>query len=733
MKEIKLGCLMTIGAMLAAPNSQSQEIPNLSKKDSESTVRSAVKASEIRSEPRILPGNSTVENIAVEPIFTSNLRDQSNLSTVPNKTTKLAIKTPNKSHFSPKSIAPETSVKPLNSLSIISVGLHFFNPNAVVKKTVQQEPNPEVLVEKPIDYSTDLIDISRLLILPSRSSDSFNKLVVFGESLSDNGNLYRLKKYSWLEKAPYFEGRTSNGPVWTERLADSLKVEKNSKNFAVGGSNSGQMVKQVEQYLNVTPKIGSDDIHTLWIGANDYYVKNNDTELTIKNVRESIKILTSAGAKKIIFANIMDLGNLPHASGTNISTSDLSQRSQDHNQRLHQELGELASQRTDLYIVPLDFYALFDQMFKDPTRFGFRKDSQSCFITCVNPNEYILLDSIHPTEAANRILSDYTLSILNAPQTIAPQIDLVSGVVRQQNRVIDTQLDLQRRGDNLREDTKFTVFTSGELSLGEQSGIYSRSGDSQFNSTAMTIGIIRKIGPDFSFGAAFNQAKSYSTTLTKNDKIIIDSYSLSLYAQKRFDRLFVNGIFNYGWNNFDVSRALNVTGFDTATARPVGNQFSTQIKIGYDFGNLESSGLKLTPTIGFGYQNISIADYTESNGNILNLKVKGQNSSAAILMLGGQLSYDIRFKNNLISPYLNVNYEHALTNGSREITTELITQAGIPMRSQTPKIDPNSVRLGLGVRGQIQDSFFVVLGYETVLGGNSSNSHAIQGQLQYRF
>ena len=732
MKEIKLGLLMTIGALFAASSSQGQEVPNVSKKDSNIIVKSTpVKPVVKQIESSILRVNLTVENIVIEPIFSSSSMDQSNGSLITKKTAQSL----NASDITPQLAASKIPLEKSNSPLSIRVDPQYFAPNIILESTIEKENSTLTSIEKSIDYSTGIINSPRLQILSTTSPSSFNNLVIFGDSLSDNGNLYRIKKYEALGRAPFFGGRATNGLLWTENLVNSLNLKETSKNLAVGGANSKQMTEQVNLSLNEMPNVQSSDLYTLWVGTNDYY-SGKSTEWTINNIRNSLNTLTAAGARKLIVVNLMDLGNLPVSKNVTIPASNLSQISLEHNQLLHRELKSIATQQTNIFIIPLDASALFNELFTDPIRFGFKKDAKSCFVTCTNPNEYILLDDIHPTEAAHRILSDYTLSILNAPKTIAHQVDLVSGILKQQYKAIDAQLDLQRWNTNSRSDSeensKFTVFTSGEFSFGSQSDIYTRSGDSRFNSTAMTVGIIRKIGPDFRFGAAFNQAKS-TISPEKNNQTIVDSHSLSLYAQKRFDRLFVNGILNYGWNNFEISRMLNVTGFDTATAQTVGNQFSTHIKIGYDLGDPGLSGLKITPTIGFGYQNIVIRDYDEANGNILNLKVKGQNFSSTMLTLGGQLSYDIQLRKAIISPYFNINYEHSLTDGSREITTELLTQAGIPMRTQTRKIDPNIVRLGLGVRGQIKDSFFVVLGYETVFGGNSSNSHAIQGQFQYRF
>ncbi|HST91688.1 MAG TPA: autotransporter domain-containing esterase, partial [Brevundimonas sp.] len=50
------------------------------------------------------------------------------------------------------------------------------------------------------------------------NAQTYNRLVVFGDSLSDNGNLYAATGNTTPTSPPYFQGRYSNGPVFTELL-----------------------------------------------------------------------------------------------------------------------------------------------------------------------------------------------------------------------------------------------------------------------------------------------------------------------------------------------------------------------------------------------------------------------------------------------------------------------------------------------------------------------------------
>jgi phospholipase/lecithinase/hemolysin len=97
--------------------------------------------------------------------------------------------------------------------------------------------SPTTDIEEPIS----LADFSRELPLEpfdaSSSNLNFSKLYVFGDSLSDPGNIYNATSFvQWFDgllgleipvlppSPPYFEGRYSNGPNWVDYLAEDLGI-----------------------------------------------------------------------------------------------------------------------------------------------------------------------------------------------------------------------------------------------------------------------------------------------------------------------------------------------------------------------------------------------------------------------------------------------------------------------------------------------------------------------------
>src|SRR5262245_14581793 len=96
------------------------------------------------------------------------------------------------------------------------------------------------------------------LLLPSsaQARNPLTEVVVFGDSLSDTGNLF-LASGGTVATPPYFNGRFSNGPVWVEVLADKLGLDAptpsvlGGTNFAFGGAETGAGLSSFD-----TPNVG---------------------------------------------------------------------------------------------------------------------------------------------------------------------------------------------------------------------------------------------------------------------------------------------------------------------------------------------------------------------------------------------------------------------------------------------------------------------------------------------
>ncbi|MGF1932931.1 MAG: SGNH/GDSL hydrolase family protein [Nostoc sp. ChiQUE02] len=328
---------------------------------------------------------------------------------------------------------------------------------------------------------------------------SFTKFYVFGDSLSDTGNVFAATgglvapTTAIPQDPPYFQGRFSNDRVWVDYLGDQLglkpspyitlnpTIPNQGINFAVGGANSGQgnaivpsallpgVLEQVglltQPILQANQKLDPNALYAVSGGANDYlFGKAINPAQTVQNLSDAVGLLASSGAKNILVFNLPDLGKIPFAFATGLS-SNLTGLTIDHNKRLAEELDKF-SNNSDLNLTSVDVFSLFNQIEANPGKFGFQNVTTPCVVgnlqttisVCPQPKDYLFFDSVHPTTGVHKLVADAALAAIEAKSVPEPAINLgilalgafgAVGVLKRQQkrlalgatgRVVDAQL-----------------------------------------------------------------------------------------------------------------------------------------------------------------------------------------------------------------------------------------------------------------------------------------------------
>ena len=261
-------------------------------------------------------------------------------------------------------------------------------------------------------------------------------LYVFGDSLSDVGTVFRATGGMYPPNPPYFQGRYSNGRVWSEYLADRLDLSTSQiKNVACGGATTGSitsggnpyaglvpdLLTQVRSLTQAQPQTDPQALYILWAGANDYLQGINSAEAPVANVTKAMNLLVEAGATRFLVANLPDLGQLP-VTRTSTNSRTLSTLTQTHNQGLRRSLKILAQQHSDLKIAILDANTLYREAISSPATFGFTNVAQACLSgtrACSKPEQFLFWDDIHPTTTAHRHLGDAAFTAIQEVGIIA--------------------------------------------------------------------------------------------------------------------------------------------------------------------------------------------------------------------------------------------------------------------------------------------------------------------------
>ncbi|HEY9694958.1 MAG TPA: SGNH/GDSL hydrolase family protein [Oculatellaceae cyanobacterium] len=254
-------------------------------------------------------------------------------------------------------------------------------------------------------------------------AQNFNEIYVFGDSLSDIGNMSQATQGYSPPSPLYYKGRYSNGLVWVDYLASKLKLTVNKNNdFAYGGATTGNstqaplgLLTQIKRFRSNHSSANPKALYIIWAGANDYFRGATDSTTPINNLTLAVKSLSAAGAKNIAVVNLPDLGNLPGTRNSQYSVL-LTDVTNKHNSGLVKSLNNLRPQlRSDINIKYIDVNSLYKQAISNPKKFGFKNVTQSCISRsriCANPNEYLFWDGVHPTTAAHKILVESAFSVL---------------------------------------------------------------------------------------------------------------------------------------------------------------------------------------------------------------------------------------------------------------------------------------------------------------------------------
>ncbi len=174
----------------------------------------------------------------------------------------------------------------------------------------------------------------------SVKSDHYQRLIIFGDSYSDNGNVYKLTHGVVPNSARYFQGRFSNGPAWGEYFAEYFNINPDDQqrfiDLAYGGAKIWRPVnetirgkpiqhyivpnlsQQIDSYIQEYHGFNQDDLIAVFMGTNDFtplFRKNSKVffQFLADQEAEQINRLIQSGAKNIIVFNVRNLTYAPVA------------------------------------------------------------------------------------------------------------------------------------------------------------------------------------------------------------------------------------------------------------------------------------------------------------------------------------------------------------------------------------------------------------------------------------
>jgi phospholipase/lecithinase/hemolysin len=317
-----------------------------------------------------------------------------------------------------------------------------------------------VACNAPPVFSTSMTRLSKFVSLGIcaaliSSASAITSLYVFGDSLSDSGNIQqRTELLPGLEDPTpgpyYFQGRFSNGLNFADRFSIGLGLGpiqssfSGGNNFAHGGASTTgtpfpnslvvqDLDDQVTAFLAAHTAL-STDLFVIFAGAGDVLdlIDSNGTDVAtpVANLRGSMLALANAGAREFLVMNLPSLGAVPRYNGNPAKSAAANSLSLQFNTALAGALDSLEAGNPALTIHRLDVADVFSDMLAQPASFGLTNVSSSAApgltigattyntaLIAPNANEYLFWDDLHPTATGHAILSDRALAVVPEPGT----------------------------------------------------------------------------------------------------------------------------------------------------------------------------------------------------------------------------------------------------------------------------------------------------------------------------
>lgn len=267
----------------------------------------------------------------------------------------------------------------------------------------------------------------------SYQPEKINKIIAFGDSISDTGNLFNAFQWRFPNPNSWFLGHFSNGFVWVEYIAQDKHLPL--YNWSVGGAAGDTQYlllsgihDQVDSYLtymkmakNYNPE---NSLFTIEFGLNDFVNYDRSVKDVSNDFARALKRLTDNGAQNILALTLPDATIAPQFKYSEPQKAvEVRRKIEEFNEFIKQEV--LKYQLQGVNISLYDTSGLFKDISTNPAKYGFHNVTDACLnIDRNSAKDYLMSHSLtnecatygsdsymfwgvtHPTTKTHKVLAE---------------------------------------------------------------------------------------------------------------------------------------------------------------------------------------------------------------------------------------------------------------------------------------------------------------------------------------
>lgn len=566
------------------------------------------------------------------------------------------------------------------------------------------------------------------------SAQTYDRLVVFGDSLSDNGNLYLATGGSTPPSPPYGAGRFSNGPVFTERLgfdaANFMGPVTGSINYAFGGARTDSqasppgMRAQLGQYLQRGGTFGSNDLVSVLGGANNIFqglpvagASANPTaaiapvaQSAAADINFIVNGIAQAGAGTVLVTNLPKLSITPQFRGTPAAPlADYAVTT--FNGALLTGLTATAAAQQGTNIILMDLFKVGDVVAANPSAFGVSNVTQACFdgaSLCSNPDDYFYFDGVHPTAKGHAVIAQLANDYLYYGDLGSQTAVLGETAWRHREDALDGSTAALSGREAWTGGTSISV-----EGLADKTETDARGAIGKATSDGYGVRIALESGTDslrFGLAGSYRNADVDAGALRAD----VDSFGLDVYGGWRSGDVFVNAAAGVAQDDFnDVSRLTSLAPIvHSGSTRGVSTGARLQGGMWFDLG-----GFALSPRAAVAWINADVDGFHEQGPAAqyayADRSVQATTAEIALRAEGG--TERVRF-------YAEGGYRDSLSDDSDAVRTGIL---GNPAQVLARDVDlpfGGQVLAAAGIEGTVMERLKVSIGYKGRF-GDHADSH----------
>ncbi len=534
-------------------------------------------------------------------------------------------------------------------------------------------------------FAGALLAATALTFASPAAAQRVDRIVAFGDSYADDGNLFALTGQPCPSVYPTC--RFSGGTNYIDTLGQILGVPID--NFAIGGAKTdnsnvaaGPQLGFVTEYTSflggggpaafprVSGTFDANDLLAISIGGNDArQYQSGDAAFGISpgtlagapaaatiaanNATTGLNALVAAGARNISFL-AGNTANLPEPA---VVASPAARAIRDSfsttfNNSIQTTLAGYAA--NGVIVNFTDLTIIGNNIIANPAAYGLTS-AGACNLgaRCIsNPaaaNQFLFyVDNVHLTSAGFAIVARYIDAQMTAPLTLQAPTDLSLDVATQFGRTMTTRMDLgaPRDGDM---PEGVALFLVGD-SISRTIDVSDRNNQFKVTSVGLTGGVEAGFGSGM-IGAAINVSRPKANFGADEARDEAKAVSAGVYGGLGIAGGFIQGYAGLGRLRHDLTRLGVVS---ELSASPKGRHRVAGIKAGY----LAPMGsFRLGPVVALDHAKARVNAYTEEGDAALTLNVGREDFSALRGSVGAEMRGDFGGNGVQVRPYLSAMLE----------------------------------------------------------------------------